>query len=71
LEVLNTFRVCALTEALLHSAMNLSIDDYEDAVQAFSALTEGLDVIVTRDLKDFAHSPIRAVSPAEFVEELA
>ena len=35
------------------------------------ALTEGLDVIVTRDLKDFANSPIRAISPAQFVEELA
>ena len=71
LEVLNTFRVCALTEAILHSATNLSIDDYEDAVQAFSALTEGRDVIVTRDLKDYANSPVRAVSPAQFVEELA
>lgn len=69
-EVLNTFRVCTLTEAILHSAMNLPLDDYEDAVQILSALTEGLDVIVTRDLKDYADSPIRAVSPAKFIKEL-
>jgi hypothetical protein len=30
-----------------------------------------LDLIVTSDLRDFANSPIRAVSPAQFVEELA
>jgi predicted nucleic acid-binding protein len=69
-EVLDTFRVCALTESILHSAMNLSTEDYEDAVQIFSAMAEGLDVIVTRDLKDYANSPIRALSPVEFVQQL-
>jgi len=70
-EILAVFRVCPLTEASLHAAMALPMDDYEDAAQAASAIAEGLDVIITRDVKDFANSPIQAVSPAEFMAQLA
>jgi len=35
-----------------------------------SALADGLDFIVTRDVTDFVNSSIRALSPAEFVKEL-
>jgi hypothetical protein len=28
------------------------------------------DFIVTRDVKDFAHSPIKALSPVEFMKQL-
>ncbi|MDX9992869.1 MAG: PIN domain-containing protein [Anaerolineales bacterium] len=70
-EVLDTFRVCALTEAMLHAAMNLPFDDYEDAAQTASAQAEGLDFIITRDAKDYEKSPVKALTPAEFVAQLA
>jgi len=70
-EVLNTFRVCALTETILHSAMNFPMDDYEDAAQAFSALADGLDCIITRDIKDYEKSPVKAITPMEFLEQLS
>ena len=70
-EVLNTFRVCALTETILHSAMNSSMDDYEDAAQAFSALADGLDYIITRDVKDYEKSPVKAITPTEFLKQLS
>jgi len=69
-DVLNVFRVCTLTESMLISAIGLPLEDYEDAVQSISALADGLDFIITRDIKDFANSPIRAITPAEFVKEL-
>jgi len=40
-------------------------------VQVVSALNTQVDMIVTRDLKDYANSPIRALTPAEFVQQLA
>ena len=39
--------------------------DYEDAVQASCAIRTNADYIVTRNLKDFEDSPIRAISPKE------
>lgn len=69
-EVLNTFRVCALTETILHSAMTSPMDDYEDAAQAFSAIADGLDYIITRDIKDYEKSPVKAISPTEFLAQL-
>lgn len=69
--VLDAFQVCTVSMEDLRAAIPSSMDDYEDAVQVVNALKSQVDVIVTRDLKDFANSPIRAVSPAEFVQELA
>jgi predicted nucleic acid-binding protein len=40
-------------------------------VQVVSALNVQVDVIVTRDLKDYVNSPIRVMNPAEFVQQLA
>lgn len=37
-------------------------------MQCAAAVAEGLDAIVTRNVKDFANSPLPVYSPAEFVE---
>lgn len=47
----------------LYSAMS----DYKDAVVVESALRAGLDCIVTRNLKDYIHTPLPVHSPAEFL----
>jgi predicted nucleic acid-binding protein len=44
--------------------------DYEDALIAFAAQRQGVDFIVTRNKRDFAHSPIPALTPEEFVKLL-
>jgi predicted nucleic acid-binding protein len=41
---------------------------FEDALQNECAMRANSDVIVTRDVKGFAASPIQALSPAEFIE---
>jgi predicted nucleic acid-binding protein len=40
--------------------------DYEDALLAFAAQRNGIDLIVTRNTKDFVKSPVKAISPKEF-----
>lgn len=44
-----------------------SMSDYEDALIAHAAERQGVDFIVTRNKKDFALSPVPALTPAEFV----
>ena len=67
---LQAFYTSAVDHAILQSALQMEIPDFEDAIQSASALVEKLDFIVTRDVKDFKKSPVKAVSPAEFLKQL-
>lgn len=50
------------------SAYRSPMDDYEDALISASAYRAGVDLIVTHNEKDFAESPVAAMSPTDFVE---
>jgi predicted nucleic acid-binding protein len=54
----------------IKGAFSCGIKDFEDAVQSMCAKRIGADYIVTRNLKDFRDSPVRAISPAEALEIL-
>lgn len=45
--------------------------DFEDNLQIASAVESGLDVIVTRDPKGFAGSPVPVLSPTELLVRLS
>ena len=68
--VLELLSVCSTDKRTLQSAFSLGFSDYEDAVQCASAMAEGLDAIVTRNLRDYKNSPIPVHSPPEFLEVL-
>lgn len=50
---------------------NTAISDYEDALQYTCAETVGADYIVTRNIKDYGKTEIRAISPEELLKLLA
>lgn len=50
-------------------ALALSMPDVEDALQA-ATLAWNADFIITRNLPDYRHSPVNAISPADFVKRL-
>jgi predicted nucleic acid-binding protein len=52
-------------------AMGLSLPDYEDALLACCGKRHKVDLIVTRNVKHFAGSPIKAVVPEEILKKLA
>ncbi len=51
-------------------ARGLPIADFEDAVVCAVAEVCGCNCIVTRNLGDFIRSPVRALSPEEFLMDL-
>ncbi|MGH8162902.1 MAG: type II toxin-antitoxin system VapC family toxin [Rhodanobacteraceae bacterium] len=65
---LESFVVAETSTAAAKQALELSVRDYEDALQVGAAIAAGADLIVTRDKRDFARSPVKAISPAEFLE---
>lgn len=50
--------------------LNSGWKDYEDATQHRSAIDEQADCIVTRNKKDYQHSTIEVLSPAEFIHRI-
>ena len=41
--------------------------DFEDSLQIAAAQAWGADVIITRDMEGFVNSPIKVLTPAEFL----
>lgn len=52
----------------VHAAVASNMVDFEDALVTAIAERCQLDCIVTRNTKDFAQSPVKAVTPEEFLK---
>ena len=59
------FTVVPADKAVFLRARALPMGDFEDAVVAASAESAHCDVVLTRNLSDFAKSPVPALSPEE------
>jgi predicted nucleic acid-binding protein len=54
----------------VRQALLIPMRDFEDALQVSAALAGGAEVIVTRNVRDFARSPLPAVTPAHFLRKI-
>ncbi len=62
------FEVSSLNKQKLFSAVERTdFSDFEDCLQAECAKEFDADFIITRNVKDFEHSSVMAVSPEEFI----
>ena len=48
-------------------ARSLKFDDFEDAVLASAAEAAGCELIISRNVADFGRSPVRGITPEEFL----
>jgi predicted nucleic acid-binding protein len=62
--------ICPVNRAVLESAFNSGLADFEDAVQIFSAIAQGLEAILTRDAQGFLSSPIPVLSVQQLLQQL-
>ena len=51
----------------MRSALLLKMKNFEDAMQVAAAERFGAQIIVTRNTKDYANSPIKALRPADLM----
>ena len=68
--LLADFTVAGADNALLLRARALPMPDFEDNVVAAVAEAAKCDYIVTRNVPDFAGSPVLAITPADFLKLL-
>lgn len=62
------FKILPVTKKQIGQAFLSPMKDFEDAVQAFCAKKAGVHLIVTRNTKDYALSPVQAIAPADFLK---
>jgi len=69
-QVLRHFQIGNLEAADWQQARGLSFADFEDAVVATVAKATASVFIITRNVDDFAGSPVPAITPADFLSQL-
>ena len=67
-------QVCLTTcvdSNVVQQAIRSSFDDFEDALQYFSAKTIDANIIITRNLRDFAASDIPVMTAEDYLASLS
>lgn len=57
-------------EKVVDAALTSAFDDFEDAMQYHSALTSNVEMIITRNVKDFTMFQIPVLTPHEFLQSV-
>ena len=66
-KLMNLYEVAPVTRSVLDAAITSNSPDFEDAVLAEAAHQAGAQAIITRNLKDFARSPVRVYTPRQWL----
>jgi predicted nucleic acid-binding protein len=70
-QILRKFKVLvhvtSLTEKIIDLALNSEFEDFEDAIQYFSALQNEIEILLTRNLKDFKKAQISVLTAEDFI----
>jgi len=63
--------ILSLDDKIVGLALNDEhFSDFEDALQYYTALENGQDLIITRNLKDFKHSKLPPMTAQQFIETI-
>jgi sialic acid synthase SpsE len=62
--------ICSLDEHTIEKGLNSSFNDFEDALQYFSATESECEIIITRNGQDFKKSLLPVMTADEFLKSL-
>jgi hypothetical protein len=68
--MLTVMVICPVDRAVLELAFDSGLNDFEDAVQIFSAVAQSLEAIVTRDAQGFLSSPVPVLPVQELLQRV-
>lgn len=70
LKLFSLFNILDVTGSDCEKALKLPMSDYEDALLAACAKRRKINYIITRNIKDFNSSPVKAMSPDAFLQSM-
>jgi predicted nucleic acid-binding protein len=59
--------VLSVDDKIIQKALESKFDDFEDAVQYFTALENKMDYIITRNIEDYKKSTIKVYTPSQYL----
>lgn len=62
--------ISSMNDEVFEKALNAQFDDFEDALQYFSVVGDGCDLIITRNEKDFKNALIPVMNPDSYLQAL-
>jgi predicted nucleic acid-binding protein len=65
--LLQRIQVASVTDEIIRAALQNPMTDFEDAVTSEAARAAGIEIIVTRNISDFAASRAPVVLPQDFL----
>lgn len=65
--LLQKIEIASVNDQIIRNALKANMKDFEDAVTMKTAEAVGVEIIITRNLKDYVNSPIPAISPQTFL----
>ncbi|MCF8355614.1 MAG: PIN domain-containing protein [Melioribacteraceae bacterium] len=69
LRKLKTFiNVLPTDERVIEQSLNSEFNDFEDAIQYFTSVNNGINLIITRNVKDYKKSKISISTAEEFIK---
>jgi len=73
-KILSRFKVLVnvlpVDDKVIELALNSDFKDFEDAIQYYCAIENGINLLITRNLKDFKHATIPVMSAEDFIKQL-
>lgn len=70
-QLLGITDILAMDKEVVTNALNSGFKDFEDSLQNFAAMKHGaIDVILTRNLKDFSKSEIGVLTPESYIKTI-
>lgn len=68
-QLLQITDVLHMDRYVAENALNSNFKDFEDSLQNYSAVNNGnIDIILTRNLKDYMHSELAIFSPETYIK---
>jgi len=61
--------VLNVDDSIIHKALESDFNDFEDAIQYFTAIENSIDCIITRNVNDYKKSTIPVYTPTELLKQ--
>jgi predicted nucleic acid-binding protein len=60
--------VLSVDDKIIQKALESGFNDFEDAVQYFTAIENKIDYIITRNIEDYKKSTIKVYTPSQYLK---
>ena len=69
-DLVGQFEILDLTSSIIEGTLSNKVDDFEDDILIESAKVNNIDLIITRNTKDFISKGVLVMEPKELIDKL-